>query len=219
MESRAKYNAAMDELYQKIMKMGSLVEEALKKALQALISRDNNLAFSVIENDSQIDNLQTEIENACTILIATEQPVAYDLRQIITIIKVAADLERIGDHARHLARALEKLEEAFLEKILNRLEEMTNLGIGMVHEALTSLSEQDTAKAKAVALKDSEVDKLHDTLFTEIIQIMEKDTKLVENGMHALFLNRFMERLGDHVTNICNWIVYAKEGSHIELNI
>ncbi len=198
--------------------MGTLVEEALEKALNALSNQDHQLAQRVIEEDARIDELQAQIEDQCALLIATEQPVASDLREIITAVKIVSNIERIGDHARHIARAVAKLSKPSLLATIPRFRKIAEVGIGMVHDALTAFVEQNPALAEEVAARDDQIDAMHEALFREIVEIMTQDSSAVEEGITMTLLARFMERLGDHVTNMCEWIVFAKRGKHIELN-
>jgi phosphate transport system protein len=218
MEPRTKLNDELNGISQQVLKMGTFVEEALQKAISALVNRDSKLASSVIENDIQIDNYQSQIEDMCTKLIATENPVASDLRNLVTTIKIVSDLERIGDHARHLARSLEKVEAHTMDSMVADIEKMTKLGIEMLHKSLTAFSTFDGNLAQDVARMDNDLDDMHQKLYRKIIELMKADPQKVEQGSTLLFLNRFLERLGDHVTNICEWIVYAGSGEHPELN-
>ncbi len=218
MEFRSKLNDELNSVYQQVLKMGTFVEEALQKAISALINRDRELAQTVIDNDVLIDNYQSQIEDYCTKIIATEQPVASDLRNLVTVIKIVSDLERIGDHARHLAKSLDSVEQTTMDTLLPEIEKMTKLGIEMVHKSLTAFSTFDGGLAQTVAALDDKLDALHQELYARIIAIMKADPEKVEQGSTLLFLNRFLERLGDHVTNICEWIIYAGSGSHPELN-
>ncbi|AHC14334.1 phosphate signaling complex protein PhoU [Salinispira pacifica] len=218
MDYRLKLNEELTAVYQQVLKMGTLVEESLQKAINALIHRDAELAEQVITNDFQIDTYQSTIEDHCTKIIATEQPVASDLRNLVTVIKIVSDLERIGDHARHLARSLESIDQATMDSLLPDIEKMTKKGIEMVHQSLTAFSRFDSRLARKTAEMDDQLDEQHKLLYNKIISMMKQDPDKVEAGGTLLFLNRFLERLGDHVTNICEWIVYASSGNHSELN-
>jgi len=212
MEVRHKFNEQMAGIFQQILHMGALVEEALQKSLRAVQNHDLELALQVIEEDAKIDACQTVIEDMCTIVIATEQPVASDLRRIVTVIKVVSDLERIGDHARHLSKSVTNVGESMIAKVLPLLEQMTSLGISMVHDALTALTTGNVEEAQRVANTDQKMDELNRTLHAELITIMKESPHLIEEGTILIFVNRLLERLGDHVTNMCNWIVYAGKG-------
>lgn len=217
MEIRQKFTDQMAEVYQHILRMGALVEEALHKALTAVRNHDGELAKQVIKDDVAIDEYQKRIEDLCTVIIATAQPVATDLRELVTIFKIVSDLERIGDHARHLAKSVTKVSEAVMVRVLPLIQEMTQNGISMVHQALTALSSRDSEKARTIAAMDAEIDRLHRSLYSTIIDIMKEHPDRIEEGTSLIYLNRFLERLGDHVSNICDWIVYARTGVHPEL--
>lgn len=216
--ARRHFEEDKKHLYNEILKMGAIVEVSLRKALSALSNRDHALAKEVIEGDARIDELQLQIEDRCAVLIATENPVASALRKIITSIKIASDLERIGDHARHLARALDSVDRDLLETMLPRIRDMAERGIGMVHDALTAFVDDDTETAIAVAERDERIDELHRALYQEIVAKMQERPHLIASGTNLIFVNRFLERLGDHVTNICEWVIYANKGTHVELN-
>ena len=217
MENRSKLNEELEAIYQQVLKMGSFVEESLQKAITSLINQDRDLARRVIEDDAHIDAYQEQIEVACTKIIALEQPVAGDLRTLVTVIKIVSNLERIGDHARHLARSLSTVDRSTMDYLLHDIEQMTKRGIEMLHQFLTAFSQSDAALAESVAKMDLELDKQHRLLYDKIIGMMKNDPALVEQGSSLLIINRFLERLGDHVIAMCEWIIYADTGSHREL--
>lgn len=218
MEPRRQLDHQLKELYQQILKMGALVEEGLRKSVEALRSNDQALARTVIEEDQKIDDLHIFIEDMSTQIIALEQPVATDLRELITANKIVGDLERIGDHARHIARRVNKLPQDLLSRALPSIESMARVGIGMVHDSITAYVEQDEAKAREVTELDDKIDDAHKALYKSLVITMQERPEWIEHGVELMFLNRYMERLGDHVTNICEWVIFAKSGQHVELN-
>jgi len=218
MELRQHFSQSMSVLYQNILRMGTMVEEAHQKALIALSDRDLGLAREVIEGDAKVDEMQATIEDQCARLIATEQPVATDMREIFTAVKIVSNMERIGDHARHVARAVEKVNDPTFLATIPRFKQLAQIGILMVHDVITAFVEQDADKAREIAGRDDQIDRMHDELTKELIALMKKNPESIEQGMTMILLARFMERMGDHVTNMCEWIVFAKQGRHIELN-
>ena len=218
METRLQVDKQLGELYQVILKMGSLVEEALGKSIEALRNEDSELARAVIEGDQAIDDLHMRVEDQSTQIIAMEQPVATDLRELITATKIGADLERIGDHARHIGRVVGTLPPDLLGVALPSIEVMAKVGIGMVHDSLSAYVDQDADKAREVADRDDQIDQAHKELYQALVNAMRDRPEWIEHGVKLMFLNRFLERLGDHVTNICEWVVFAKTGEHLELN-
>ena len=215
METRIKFQKELHNIMQTLIKMGVLVEEAVTKALFAIEHHDVALAEQVIEKDAVIDQLRVEIEDMCIRIIATEQPVAHDLRELITTVRIVSHIERIGDHARHLARAVKEIPEEVMGAAYPRIKRMAEIGVSMLRESLDAFAERDALKAEKTAARDVEIDEIHKDLYKDIIAMMEKDKKAIEYGSTLLFLNRFMERLGDHVTNICEWVCYANTGKRL----
>lgn len=218
MEPRQHFDGSLKALYESILKMGALVEQALNKAISALSTGDGQLAQEVIAGDATIDELHVEIEDRATRIIAMEQPVATDLRELITITKLSGALERIGDHARHIASAAETLPERLLAIAMPSIRSMAEIGSGMVHDALTAFAEQDVGQAREIAVRDDRIDAAHRKLYELIVSAMQDHPEWIANGVALLSLNRYLERLGDHVTNMCEWVVYAKTGMRVELN-
>ncbi len=219
MAMRIHFNEALDELGQDIVRMSTIVEESINKAVDAFETKNVKTAEEVIENDRKINNLQLTIEDKCNVLIATEQPVAGDLRLIITAIKLAGNLERIGDHAVHLAKTTIRLSgQQYIDKVTGLIPKMADIGLNMVREAVNAFVQKDVEKAKAAAVQDRQIDILHKEVFQILINTMKERTDTIEQATDLLFINRFMERLGDHVASMCEWVVFAMTGEHIELN-
>ncbi len=218
MQTRHQFHEELHEMYQEVLQMGTRVEEALQKAITAVIKQDGELGQSVKDGDQEIDDLQFAIDRRCTDLIATEQPVATDLREILVAMKIAADLERIGDHARHLVRVMDSFTDDVFQETVSSFREMTEKGITMVHDSITAYVNHDVALAREVARRDDEIDSLHRALYKDLLGKIAAHPERVEKGTGLVFLSRFLERLGDHVTNMCEWIVYAKTGEIVELN-
>ena len=219
MAPRKYFLSQLDKMYQDVLRMGALVEEALKKSVTALASHDYDLAERIIEEDRNIDELQVQIEDHCTELLATQQPVASDLREILTTIRIVDDLERIGDHARHLARAVGDISDETFVTVLPSIEEMAERGISMMHDALTAFVDQDADQAVAVAERDAAIDRMQKTLYGKLIDIVRDHPDKADKAMNLMFMVRFLERLGDHVRSVCEWVVYAKRGEHVELRM
>ncbi len=219
MEIRVDFNEKISKLNNEIIKMGVLVEEALDKAMESLISNNPELAKRVITEDENINEMEVSIEDHCIILIAREQPVAGDLRHLVTALKISTQLERMGDHAVHIAKGVIRLQKNhnFNDIPLFNMPEMGKIVKGMLQQVLTSYLESDVEKAKSVALIDNEVDRMHDEVIKNVfVNLMHNQTDQ-QNATTLLFINRFLERFGDHITNICEWIVYSVSGNHVEL--
>ena len=216
---REQFTQQLDELTSKLVHMGTLVVESLQKAIKAFTNKDAEAAQKIIVEDEKINDLFIEIEEKATILIATEQPVASDLRRIMSIVKTSNNLERIGDHSVHLGKSTIRLkDETYIEPVISMIPYMADICIGMVNDALTAFMNSDVDLAVEVSKRDDEIDRLHEKLFDDIIQIMKTDPDIILQATDLLFIIRFLERLGDHVTHICEWIVYMSSGEHVELN-
>lgn len=201
-----------------VLRMGVLVEEALRKSVAVFETEDFILASEVIDDDHKIDHMQALIEDQCARIIASERPTARDLRRILTAIKIAAELERMGDHARHLSKRARAVTDSAFTDVLPMIQDMAELGISMVHDGLTAFIDDDEAAAVLVAARDDEIDGLHKKVYKKILNIMRDNPELIEKGMELVLVNRFLERLGDHVTNMCESIVFSRRAEHVELN-
>lgn len=220
MPYRQHFSDSLREVTQDILKMGTLVEEALQKSIQAFEEKNTELAEEVIRADVEINDLQLAIEDKCTILIATENPVASDLRKLITGIKIVSNLERIGDHAVHLGKTTIRLaNEGYIEQMVELIPAMAEMGLSMVRDTLTAFLNNDSKLATDIANRDEELDRFHKKIFSNLLDFMKKDPKYVDQATDLLFVIRFLERLGDHVTNMCEWIVFCDTGEHVELNL
>ena len=218
MISRAHFEDEKKLVNEDILQMGIRVEEDLRKALEAFKSQNKALAKEVKADDPIVNDFQLKIEDRCMRLLATQQPVAQDLRRLIASIKIADELERIGDHAVHLAKAAIKQEGEPYIKPLASLELMAEKGCTMIREAIAAFLELDQAKAREVAALDDEVDRLHKTLVGELLDYLREHPGKAQYGTKIIQTSGFLERLADHVTNICENVVYAVEGRHVELN-
>jgi phosphate transport system protein len=219
MGARQSFEEEMDSVNQEILRMGVMVEEALRRAVDSLVNRDGELARAVVAEDLNINRMEQEIEDRCVVLIAREQPVATDLRKLVTSLKIVTQLERMGDHALHVAKGtLRLLPEAYMKPLID-IPRMADIGIGMIRDALTAFLDNDADRARAVALRDREIDELHNQVMREVFTYMMENNKYISQSISLLFISRFLERVGDHVTNICEWVVYGATGERVELNI
>ncbi len=218
MEFREKYRQELETLKNNIQKMVELAIAQLYRGLEAAETGDSALAKEVIAADRELDNFQTSIDDYCVKLIATEQPVAGDLREIVSSIKIVSSIARIGDHAKHLAKGSRKISNIGQEQFLPIIREMALKGIHMLKIAIKAFVHQDISLAGSAAALDNEIDDLKKILSKKIIDFMKVSPANIEEGASLLFLTRFMERLGDHVTNLCEWVHFAEVGEHIDLN-
>ncbi len=195
--------------------MGSLVEDAIKNSIQALVERDNALAQRIIENDHLINTLDVEIDEESIRLIALRQPKAGDLRFITTAMKITTDIERMGDLAVDIAeRAIELNEEPILKPYID-IPRMAEIARGMVRDSLNSLVKGDTKLALDVIKRDDEVDNLNLQVFNELLLFMIQDPHTVSRATRITYISKYLERIGDHATNIAEMVIYLVEGKII----
>jgi phosphate transport system protein len=219
MGARHVFEKEMAAVNQEILRMGVMVEEALHRAVQSLVDRDEALARAVIADDAAINHMEQEIEDRCIVLIAREQPVATDLRKLVTGLKIVTQLERMGDHALHVAKGtLRLLPETYMKPLID-IPRMAEIGIAMIRDALNAFLDNDAQRAREVACRDQDIDELHNQVMREVFTYMMEDAKFISQSISLLFISRFLERIGDHVTNICEWVVYGATGERVELNI
>lgn len=216
--SRIHFSNTMTELNEQILKMGVYVEEALKKATDALRDQNIELADKVIEEDERINGMELMLFDKVAIVLATEQPVASDLRHLTGAIRIITDLERAGDYAVHIAEGAKRLAGETYITPLQQIPEAADTARQMLRDALTAFVNNDEELARSVAEKDEVLDKLHKKLLKKMLKYMNRDSDAdIDQATNLIFLARFLERLGDHITNVCEWVIYSKTGEHAEL--
>lgn len=218
MLTRLLFNEALNRLHHDILTMGTLVEENIRKALEALRNADEILAEEVKAADAVVNAMQTKIDDQTAKLIATQQPVARDLRELVTIFKITDNLERIGDYAVHLAKTAKRLKADPYPRPLDRLERMAVHGSAMVHEAIQSYLNQDENQARSTALMDDGIDKDHKAFVSEVLALIGESPNRAKQATKLIATSNYLERLGDHVTNICEAVIFMTSGQHVELN-
>jgi phosphate transport system protein len=209
------FEEELKDLRIKILKMGSLVEEAIGLAMQSLVKRDSALAQKVIENDARINTYDVEIDEDSIRLIALRQPTAGDLRFVTMAMKITTDLERIGDYAVDICeRALELNEEPQLKPYID-LPRMAEVAQGMMHDALQAFLNRDIRLAIDVINRDDVVDQLTVQIFNELLFFMIKDNTTIPRAIKISYISKYLERVADHATNIAEMVVYMIEGRMI----
>ena len=201
-----------------VLRMGALVEEAIRKASRALVEHDTDLALEVIQGDTIINEAQRSVTKLIAATIATQSPVARDLRYLLTLDHVMYELERIGDHAASVAKQVLKLApEAPLRDYIH-LPAMAEQGATLVHGVLRALVDSDAVAAREVAVLDDEIDQLYHATFDEVVELMRQDPANVERGTRIIIASHYLERIGDRSTNIAEDIVYLVTGDVEDLN-
>ncbi|HDH96382.1 MAG TPA: phosphate signaling complex protein PhoU [Proteobacteria bacterium] len=202
----------IDELKRRLSELMGMVEERVWMAVKALEERDAELASSVIESDDEIDEFETRLEEECLKVLALYQPVAIDLRYIVTILKVNAELERVGDLAVNVAERAEFLARHKEIETPRLLKDMANKALAMLKDSLDALTRMDAKLARSVCGADDEVDELNREMFRLTEDLIENDPGDVKPLIHLLSVSRHLERIADHATNIAEDVVYLIEG-------
>ena len=206
------------EVKDSVLRMGSLVEEQIRAAIDALVTHDAEKATTVIAGDGRINEAQRHISSLIATTIATQAPVARDLRFLLALDHVSYELERIGDHASSVAKQARMLAPQPPLKRYVDLPQMGNLGAQLVREILRALVDVDDAEARRVAAGDDEIDRLYHRTFDEVIRLMRQSPANVERGTRIILAAHYLERIGDRVTNIAEDIVFLVTGEVEDLN-
>lgn len=203
----------IDKLKKRVLEIGACCEEGLRDAVVAVLERDAGLAERVIERDTRIDLLEVELEEECLHTLALHQPVAYDLRYVVAVLKINNDLERIGDHAKGIAQqALFLSEEPEIPVPPFDLREMSDTTARMLRWSLDALVELDVDEAKAVRKLDKTVDRINARMYDDVIAAMRKEPLHMEQLVHYMSISRQLERTADHACNIAKDVRYMAEG-------
>ncbi len=211
---RSSFDKDLEQLQELMVKMAGLVEESIENSIIALKKQDIELAKKVYENDDIIDELEGKIEKICINLIARQQPLAKDLRSISTALKIITDMERIADQAADISELTIRMANMKYIKPLIDIPIMAELVKKMVIKSIDSYMKNDIELAKEVCDSDDEVDDLFSKIVLELINIMKNNPQTVEQATDFMFIVKYLERIGDHATNIGEWVVYNVTGSH-----
>ncbi|MFF8799996.1 MULTISPECIES: phosphate signaling complex protein PhoU [unclassified Methylobacterium] len=209
------YDKDLENLRRSIAEMGGVAEKMMTDATDALVRRDTTLAQAVIVADKRLDVLQREIEERSVLLIARRQPLAIDLRETISGIRVSGDLERIGDLAKNIAKRVVAIsDQAQPQKIVLGVQHMSDLVQEQLKDVLDAYASRDVAAAHEVWERDSAIDALYNSLFRELLTYMMEDPRNISFCTHLLFCAKNVERIGDHTTNVAETIEYLVTGEN-----
>lgn len=209
------YDKELEALKKHLLEMGGLSESLLEQSLEVLVKHNPARAKKLVEKDKKIDQLEAEVAGKAIKLIALRQPMAEDLRVIITALKVSANLERMGDYAKNIsARVITLSKNPALLGTAKSIAAMGGMVKGMIHDVLDSFVERDVEKAMAVIEADRDVDRTYTGLFREILTYMMEDPRNISLGTHLLFIAKNVERIGDHATNIAEQVHFMIEGAY-----
>jgi phosphate transport system protein len=218
MPTRLAFHEGLRVLEDTLLGMADIVGQSVERAVRALTDHDPDLAHEVIEGDERINDLYERIERETMELIATQQPMAIDLREILAISAVATDLERIGDYAKGIATiALRILDEPPLKPLVD-IPRMSNIARQLLADEVGAFVHRDADAARRTAARDDDLDQLYDQVYRELITYMMDDPGTINRASRLLWVAKSLERIGDHITNIGERVVFVTTGELIELN-
>ncbi|HBL6514336.1 TPA: phosphate signaling complex protein PhoU [Enterococcus faecium] len=216
---RTQFEEELLNLHNQFYEMGMMVSSAVHKSVRAYIKHDKILAQEVIENDININNMETRLEKKSFEMIALQQPVTTDLRMIITVMKASSDLERMADHAVSVAKSTIRVKgQTRIPEIEKEISDMSDYVKKMVDNVLVAYVKTDEKDARTIANMDQRVNDYFNRIYNETIKNMQENPETVISGTDYLNVASYLERIGDYVTNICEWIVYLATGKITELN-
>jgi phosphate transport system protein len=213
---RDEFERHLKSLTDDVLQLSSRVDLAIASAIEALKSGNQDLAQQVIAEDAKINELRFEVEELCFRLILTQQPVARDLRKIVTATNIALELERMGDHAKGMAVIVQRMGGEPPIKPLIDIPRMADIARTMLRESLDAFTTNNVEQARQIAQRDDEVDQAYTDIFHELVELISKDTSLTTRAMFLLFAAHNLERIADRVTNICERVVFLGTGQFSE---
>lgn len=206
---RTKFDEQLKNLNQELLQMGSMIEENIQLAIEALVKQDARQAEIIMQKDEAIDQKQRDIENICFNLLIQQQPVAKDLRAITAAFKMVTDMERIGDHAADISEMTILMGDSRYLAKLDTITKMASESMYMLIESVEAFAKKDAGRAKAVIEHDDIVDELFDQVKKELIDLIRSESERGEQEIDMLMIAKYLERVGDHATNIAEWVLYS----------
>src|SRR6266567_1511931 len=210
------YDEELRRLANTVAEMGGLAESQLGAAIEAVMTRDTELAAHVVEGDAKVDQLERDVDNLALRLLALRQPVARDLREIFAALKIASDLERICDYSANVAKRSIALSQTPPVRPVYALPRMAHLAQMLIKDVIDAYVERDADKAYSVWIRDAELDEMYSGLFRELLTYMMEDPRNIGSCTHLLFMAKNVERIGDHATNIAEDLYYLVHGTPLE---
>lgn len=217
--ARVVYERELAAIEEDMLVLAGMVERAIERSIESLKNRDVSLAHQVVLDDSEINRKRYETEEKCLELLATQQPMATDLRTVVAVLHAIVDLERMGDHAEGIAKvAIMLADEPPLKPYID-IPRMAEVATSMMAQGLIAFRTRDVELARQVSARDDEVDALYDQVYKELIIYMINDPKTIERATHVTWIAHNLERIADRVTNICERVIYMVSGRMEELNV
>ena len=215
---RNRFDRQLSTLNDELIEMGSMIEKSIETAIKALVNQDVDLARHAIEADEEIDRQERIIEDLCLKLLLQQQPVAKDLRLISSALKMITDMERIGDHASDISEITIALADQPYIKKLEHIQQMAKETMIMLVGSIEAFVDKDLEKANEVIKRDDVVDDLFDKVKKELIQMIHENADKGEQAADLLMVAKYMERIGDHATNISEWVIFSITVEHKSIN-
>lgn len=216
--TRTAYIQSLQQLQESVLSLGSMVEKAIGRAVEALRTQDVALAQLVIDGDEAINDQRWQIEENAILLMATQAPMAGDLRRITAVMHLATELERMADHAEGIAVLTKRTADEPLLKPLVDVPRMADIGRELLLDALDAFIDNDAERARQIARRDDEVDQLYEQVYRELLTFMISDPSTITRATHLLWVAHSLERIADRVTNICERVVFVVTGHIEEMN-
>jgi phosphate transport system protein len=217
METRTAFHKKLREIQDDVLAMGSMASKAILRSIEALKNRDLDLASRIVADDKQINEKRYEIEEKCIELIATQQPMASDLRIILAVLNVISEVERIGDYAEGIAKIAVMIGDEPPLKPLIDIPRMADLTVNMLRRSLDAFVNRDAEAAKIISVEDDVIDQLYDQVFRELLTFMVEDPKTITRATRLIWVAHNLERAADRVTNICERVVFVVTGKMEEI--
>lgn len=217
--ARELFNSEIRQLQDEVLALGSMAEKALLDAFESLRDGDAEWSRKIVEDDKYINQKRFEIEDRCIFVIASQQPMASDLRVLASILYIITDLERIADHAEGIARINLLLGDEPLPRRLGYIPAMADRAVSMLRDSLKAYIERDVDSARRICDADDEVDRLQDSVYDECIRQMIADPSTIQRNTYLLWTAHNLERIADRCTNICERVIYLVTGHMVEINI
>lgn len=213
MSVRVTYELELEKLNQDLKEMAHMVENVIEQTFVAFEDQNHEKAEEIIKGDRTINDMERAVESRCLSLILRQQPVACDLRQVSTALKVVTDLERIGDHASDIAELILRIKVEHAYHIVKHLPTMAAAAQKMVHDAIEAFIAQDLEAAMEIIKRDDEVDTLFNQVKTDVIDLLKTSPNQADQGIDLLMVAKYLERIGDHAVNVCEWTQFSKTGA------
>ncbi len=216
---RESFDRKLKLIQDEILLLGSMVEQAMLQSVEALKRRDITRSKQIYEADIHINDRRYAIENAIIILLATQQPLAHDLRMLAAMLEVNTELERMGDYAKGIAKVTIKLGDSDIQIPIREIEQMSEIAVNMLHLSLSAFIAEDAAKAHNIPLQDDQVDELYNHIYHKMVESMISSPAIIDQANLLMWVAHNIERMADRVTNICERTVFIATGEMLEMDL